>query len=172
MHRENFSWTEPRVENLKQLWGEGFSASQIAAELGGWSLSRNAVIGKLHRLGLSGRGCPTQPHPPRRQPVQRRTIAKRVIRPVAAKIEKPLILVVLSKGYLIDALTDHTCKWMDGDPKRGGTYCGHDTQPGSPYCEYHHGRAHYKGSQADFDKAVERLMGRQPKDERILVEAA
>ena len=47
------SWTEERVELLKKLWADGLSASQIAAELGG--ITRNAVIGKVHRLGLSGR---------------------------------------------------------------------------------------------------------------------
>ncbi|WP_420959395.1 GcrA family cell cycle regulator [Brucella sp. IR073] len=48
------NWTDERVELLKKLWGEGLSASQIAAQLGG--VSRNAVIGKVHRLKLSGRG--------------------------------------------------------------------------------------------------------------------
>ena len=47
------SWTDERVELLKKLWADGLSASQIAAELGG--VTRNAVIGKVHRLGLSGR---------------------------------------------------------------------------------------------------------------------
>ena len=47
------SWTDERVETLKKLWADGLSASQIAAELGG--ITRNAVIGKVHRLGLSGR---------------------------------------------------------------------------------------------------------------------
>jgi len=47
------SWTEERVEKLKQLWSEGLSASQIATQLGG--VSRNAVIGKVHRLSLPGR---------------------------------------------------------------------------------------------------------------------
>lgn len=48
------SWTDERVEMLKVMWGEGKSASQIAKELGG--VTRNAVIGKVHRLGLSNRG--------------------------------------------------------------------------------------------------------------------
>ncbi|MFN3644218.1 MAG: GcrA family cell cycle regulator [Gemmobacter sp.] len=48
------SWTDDRVETLKRMWGEGQSASQIAKELGG--VTRNAVIGKVHRLGLSNRG--------------------------------------------------------------------------------------------------------------------
>jgi len=47
------TWTDERVESLKKMWGDGLSASQIAAELGG--ITRNAVIGKVHRLGLSGR---------------------------------------------------------------------------------------------------------------------
>src|SRR5258706_15971496 len=48
------NWTDDRVELLKKLWSDGCSASQIAAELG--YITRNSVIGKIHRLGLSGRG--------------------------------------------------------------------------------------------------------------------
>ena len=51
------SWTDERVELLKKMWGEGQSASQIAKELGG--VTRNAVIGKVHRLGLSNRATTT-----------------------------------------------------------------------------------------------------------------
>ena len=52
-------WTDERVETLKKLWLDGLSASQIAKQLGG--VTRNAVIGKVHRLGLSGRATPSQP---------------------------------------------------------------------------------------------------------------
>jgi GcrA cell cycle regulator len=52
------SWTDDRVELLKNMWGEGKSASQIAKELGG--VTRNAVIGKVHRLGLSNRATPAK----------------------------------------------------------------------------------------------------------------
>jgi len=52
------SWTPDRVENLKKMWSEGQSASQIATDLGG--VTRNAVIGKIHRLGLSNRGVHIQ----------------------------------------------------------------------------------------------------------------
>ena len=66
-------WTDERVELLKKLWAEGLSASQIAGRLGG--VTRNAVIGKVHRLGLSGRATssrsssprPRRTHVPRRQ---------------------------------------------------------------------------------------------------------
>jgi GcrA cell cycle regulator len=64
------SWTDDRVTVLKKLWLEGLSASQIAKQLGG--VTRNAVIGKVHRLGLSGRPRPrnlpvrsTRPRAPR-----------------------------------------------------------------------------------------------------------
>ncbi len=55
------SWTDERVETLKKMWGEGQSASQIAKELGG--VTRNAVIGKVHRLGLSNRAGSSAPAP-------------------------------------------------------------------------------------------------------------
>lgn len=52
----SLSWTDERVTALKKLWLDGLSASQIAKQLGG--VTRNAVIGKVHRLGLSGRAAP------------------------------------------------------------------------------------------------------------------
>jgi GcrA cell cycle regulator len=62
-------WTDERVEQLKQLWAEGLSASQIARQLGG--VTRNAVIGKVHRLGLAGRATPARAERPRMQTVRR-----------------------------------------------------------------------------------------------------
>src|ERR1043165_6574356 len=59
------SWTDERVELLKKLWSDGLSASQIAAELGG--ITRNAVIGKVHRLGLSGRAKSASTAAPRQR---------------------------------------------------------------------------------------------------------
>ncbi len=57
------AWTDDRVELLKKLWAEGLSASQIANRLGG--VTRNAVIGKVHRLGLSGRTTTSRAKVPR-----------------------------------------------------------------------------------------------------------
>ena len=56
------SWTDERIERLKELWSQGVTASQIADELGG--VSRNAVIGKAHRLGLQSRPSPVKPNEP------------------------------------------------------------------------------------------------------------
>ncbi|WP_375230365.1 GcrA family cell cycle regulator [Roseobacter sp. S98] len=60
------SWTDERVEMLKKMWGEGQSASQIAKELGG--VTRNAVIGKVHRLGLSNRATAAAKPEPKAKP--------------------------------------------------------------------------------------------------------
>ena len=60
------NWTDERVELLRKLWADGLSASQIAAQMGG--VSRNAVIGKVHRLKLSGRGKQTSSQPRVKKP--------------------------------------------------------------------------------------------------------
>ncbi len=77
------SWTDERVEILKKMWGEGQSASQIAKELGG--VTRNAVIGKVHRLGLSNRngGGGSKPAKEKTAPVKKAAPAKKA----AAKVE-------------------------------------------------------------------------------------
>ena len=73
------SWTDERVEKLKELWAEGMSASQIAKSLGG--VTRNAVIGKVHRLGLSNRG--TGAAPPRRWSRERQVCCTTAKEPTA-----------------------------------------------------------------------------------------
>lgn len=96
------SWTDERVERLSTLWLGGRSASQIAAELGE-GVSRNAVIGKVHRLGLSGRAVPpaTEAAPPRIRelptPEPRVELAPMIeapATPVAAAVEKPAPVAV------------------------------------------------------------------------------
>ncbi len=71
------SWTEERVELLRKLWGDGLSAAQVAAELGP-GITRNAVIGKIHRLGLAERAKTSSvpgPGRPGRQERKRRKFA-------------------------------------------------------------------------------------------------
>ena len=69
------SWTDERIDKLKSLWGQGLTASQIADELGG--VSRNAVIGKAHRLGLKSRPSPVKPN-------EEKTTAKKTPDPAPA----------------------------------------------------------------------------------------
>lgn len=152
------SWTDERVELLKKLWGEGLSASQIAAELGG--VTRNAVIGKVHRLGLSGRAKAPQPVAPRpKKPVARPTAGPReaghptsigatALKADAAPVARPTpapapALVSLSDEPLIPNCTvlqinEQTCKWPVGDPSSMDFhFCARRSDVGVPYCAYH-----------------------------------
>lgn len=135
------SWTDERVDRLKKLWTEGLSASQIAKELGG--VTRNAVIGKVHRLGLSGRATPSRP--PRRavKPHRPRPAIRPSIRPVMRAQPAPPPPVEaerLPSGEFATVLTlsEHICKWPIGDPdQQGFRFCGRRTKPSAPYCDAH-----------------------------------
>lgn len=87
------SWTDDRVETLKKMWGEGQSASQIAKELGG--VTRNAVIGKVHRLGLSNRTTGATKPAAEKKPAAARPAAKpKPAAPKAAPAAAPAAKVV------------------------------------------------------------------------------
>ena len=143
------SWTKERVELLQKLWLEESSASLIAAELGG--ISRSAVMGKIHRLGLCGRGQPRStvkhqrmPWPAGPREYRLATIGSAALRAEPktvperdARIFEP-VAVPIAKMLTVAALTQHTCKWPIGDCREGGfRFCGHDTLKGVPYCRYH-----------------------------------
>lgn len=147
------SWTEERVEVLKKLWAEGHSASQIAKELGG--VTRNAVIGKVHRLGLSGRATPSRPvkRPPRlarpkpRLGADGSVITPKPSRPAADSIplsaERAALAALppepLEDGEAATILTirDSMCKWPIGDPADPKfAFCGRKSTCG-PYCAEH-----------------------------------
>ena len=145
------SWTDERVEHLKKLWSDGLSASQIAAELGG--ITRNAVIGKVHRLGLSGRAkAPTSAAPRQRKARQPGHVFRAMrtatrgntalavlpvyeIEPEPEPIEN---IIPLGQRCTIMELTDSKCHWPIGDPGQADFFfCGGKTVPGLPYCGYH-----------------------------------
>jgi len=142
-------WTDERVELLKKLWLDGLSASQIAKQLGG--VTRNAVIGKVHRLGLSGRATPSQP--------QRTTFkAPRAPRPAVAaqprRLNEPSLPSAPVAVYYPEepgsatvlTLGAHMCKWPIGDPSTDGfTFCGRRSNDG-PYC-VEHARVAYQPQQ-------------------------
>jgi GcrA cell cycle regulator len=150
------NWTEERVELLKKLWAEGLSASQIAAELGG--ITRNAVIGKVHRLGLSGRAKTPSSAAPRQRKARPQTML-RVARPAlrgntalahAYEYEpepEPEIIdniIPMGQRRTILELTEDTCRWPIGDPGSSDFFfCGGKTSPGVPYCT-HHSRVAYQ----------------------------
>ena len=163
------SWTDERVEQLRQHWLEGKSASQIATLLG-HGLTRNAIIGKVHRLGLAGRAkspssAPSRPRAPSPQPAAHRTapprtatVAHRIIHGATALAMAPLteaeaepevyesVVLPMSLRVTIVELKEAMCRWPLGDPTSPEfRYCGSPVS-GGPYCA-HHGRLAYQPAQ-------------------------
>lgn len=141
-------WTEDRVGALKKLWLEGQSASQIAKQLGG-GVTRNAVIGKVHRLGLSGRAAPSQPARATFRPARPRPAAPKAeySRPSAPRrIEAaqprpaapvPAPMPDLPGTATVLTLGAHMCKWPIGDPSsQEFSFCGRRASEGV-YCVEH-----------------------------------
>ncbi len=156
-------WSDDRITTLKTLWLDGLSASQIAGRLGG--VTRNAVIGKVHRLGLSGRAEPSKParleRPSRPQRARRPAPAKA---PLAFRRASPPSLrePVPEGPGLAASMTDlgpHTCKWPIGDPKAEDfSFCGRLAS--GPYCPAHTARSFQPGTawRADRDPVVRRVL--------------
>lgn len=138
-------WTDDRVESLKKLWQDGLSASQIAKQLGG--VTRNAVIGKVHRLGLSGRATPSKPsRPVFKAPRPQRPAAaapsapRRIAEPAHRQDPQPVVRYVDEAPGTATVLTlgAHMCKWPIGDPSTDGfTFCGRRNSGDGPYCVEH-----------------------------------
>jgi GcrA cell cycle regulator len=142
------SWTDERVELLKKLWADGLSASQIAGQLGG--VTRNAVIGKVHRLGLSGRAkspSSTSPRPRKPRPLSssmrpRLRYAGNAALAASPDMDRDLDplanIVPMGPRVSILELTEATCHWPIGDPGADDfAYCGTKTKTANPYCPYH-----------------------------------
>jgi GcrA cell cycle regulator len=148
------AWTDERVELLKKLWGEGLSASQIAGRLG--SVTRNAVIGKVHRLGLSGRATTSRmkSHRPRPRMATKRMAKARfsatgnpAFRALYQEADAYIpaveeIVIPLAERKTIQTLVECSCRWPIGDPQASDFhFCGKNKVPGLPYCEFHARRA-------------------------------
>ncbi|MEO1280999.1 MAG: GcrA family cell cycle regulator [Pseudomonadota bacterium] len=151
------SWTDERVDLLKKLWSEGLSASQIAGRLGG--VTRNAVIGKVHRLGLSGRATTSRiksmrprsrvPAAPKRQIKSRfaaggNPAVRALYEPTAEPFQPAAdeLVIPMEERKSIQSLSESCCRWPIGDPQNGDFhFCGKTKVPGLPYCEYHARRA-------------------------------
>ena len=147
------TWTDDRIDTLKRCWKDGLSASQIAQRLGG--VTRNAVIGKVHRIGLAGRGNSSRKGTPTRPraslPTFRTTArshpqrsARRVPHSRApAKTQQPPRLPELGPAppspVTVQSLTALVCRWPEGDPKTSAFhFCGRaKADPAIPYCDHH-----------------------------------
>ena len=149
------TWNDARVDALKKLWADELTANEIAGRLGG--VTRNAVIGKVHRLGLSGRNGTSRrkAHRPRalapageRVKQTRPAIGHTAFRRLLAAAPQPelpaaeeLVIPMAARKY-IHTLTASCCRWPIGDPKQAGFhFCGKTRAPGLPYCAFHARRA-------------------------------
>ena len=155
-------WNDERVELLKKLWADGLSASQIAAQLGG--VTRNAVIGKVHRLGLSGRAkTPSSSVPRVRKPrttgmrPRMRYHGNNALAPqydYEQDLDPLANVVPIGPRISILELSENTCRWPIGEPgKEGFGYCGSQTKGELPYCPYH--------ARAAYQPAADRRRQRQ-----------
>lgn len=105
-------WTEDRLQALKRLWGEGLSITQIGLAIG---VTRNAVVGKVHRMGL----------PKRQSPIVRSG------KPQEPKRQKLSPLTYADWGR-------NNCSWPIGDPRSPDfKFCGDPVSEGRPYCSEH-----------------------------------
>ena len=136
------SWTEEKVSKLKDLWGKGSTASQIADIIGG--VTRNAVIGKAHRLNLSSKvndGIPRASNKKNNEEVQKITKRGRRSKFRSLIIEKNF---EPAKNLTLEELTEDTCKYMDHNMhpnEPNATFCGRKTVSNSKqkfsYCPLH-----------------------------------
>ena len=118
----SFEWTPTKVSTLIALWNEGLSTSVIGNRLG---VTKNAVVGKVHRLKLPKRGSPIK------------------LKPKAAEV------------ISLEALRPGMCCWPEGEPGTKGFYfCGKPVLPDKPYCAEHCARAYVKPNKQRGVKAA------------------
>ena len=119
---KNSVWDEEKLQKLKSLWDEGLPITKIGLELG---VSRNAIAGKAHRLGLPKRNSPiSKSGEPRK---------KQVVSSNETNKELPLKILLRKVEW-----SRNRCCWPEGDPKLPGfSFCGTAIVPGRPYCEEH-----------------------------------
>jgi GcrA cell cycle regulator len=133
-------WTDARVDALKSMWLEGLSATQVARRLGG--VTRSAVIGKVHRIGLAGRQTPARPRNlggrPRRQVWSGTRTEPRQPAPLGHRSPPALRFVETIATATILTLADDHCRWPIGDPASANFgFCGRGQSHRGPYCPLH-----------------------------------
>ena len=153
------SWTEQQIQMLKDMWGHGFSASDIAGRLGG-GLTRNAVIGKAHRLKLSagavavrGAGAALRSVPSAGMADIKSSRKRVMLRPLPTlpapgavtvksvnreAFRSPIDGIKRSEGIAVTKAGDRHCRWPVGDPRSPDfRFCGCNVHEGLPYCIDH-----------------------------------
>ena len=130
------SWTPEKETKLKELWKKGHTASQIAALLG--DTTRNAVIGKAHRLNLEARA------PSKKNKFQAKIESKTAVKEGKMSRKSRFRSLLLDKNFepenpkKLEELTDQTCRWPIGHPYEESFYfCGRKPIEKFPYCKLH-----------------------------------
>ncbi|HZZ90782.1 MAG TPA: GcrA family cell cycle regulator [Caulobacteraceae bacterium] len=157
-------WNEERIEALTKMWREGLSASQVARQLGG--VSRSAVIGKVHRLGIAGREAPARPMGGR--PATRiRATAGGVRRVGEARAPREPVISVSRAAFevaataTIHSLTVHACRWPIGEPDEAGFgFCGRLRSGHPSYCAGHAPMAVRRRETPMKAKEIDRIVSR------------
>ena len=166
------SWTDDRVALLRRLWEDGQSASKIAAQLGG--VTRNAVIGKVHRLGMGGRARGGEEAPAVQltakaveietaiavvetqapEPVAILAHRPSPVFPPPAPAPEPVALSVSKRVTIMD-LRESMCRWPLGDPTTPEfRFCGARSITGLPYCTHHAEIAYQPAAERKRDRRV------------------
>ncbi len=134
------SWTEEREQKLRKLWEKGYTASQIAELLG--DTTRNAVIGKAHRLKLAARATSKQSRIPKRQNITANSVPNKQEGYISRKSRFKSLL--LDKSFppenpkQLEELGDKNCRWPIGHPDEENFYfCGRNPVEGFSYCKLH-----------------------------------
>ena len=130
------SWTEEKVNKLRELWGKDKTASQIAEIIGG--VSRNAVIGKAHRLNLS-----IKVRVKTNNQIQKKNIKNNNNIKFKGRREKFRSMLLdkdfePAKNLCLEELNEDTCKYMEGNPNEiDASFCGRKTVEKFSYCPLH-----------------------------------
>ena len=131
------SWTDEKVNKLKELWGKEQTASQIAEIIGG--VSRNAVIGKAHRLNLSSKIKTKSAVQPIKNYIKNEN-SNLKIKGKRAKFKSLLLDKNFepAKNLCLEELTEDTCKYMEGNPNESdASFCGRKNVEKFSYCPLH-----------------------------------
>ncbi len=165
---DKFPWNDEHVAVLRRLWAEGLSATQIARTLAaaeGRGLTRNAVIGKVHRIGLVGRATPSRPvrarpsRPPSPVRVERGPAAKPLPPMPPPAPDALTALNWCGVAHTILSVQDDVCRYPYGDAQREGVFfCGRATSDAQfgVYCQEHARVCYQPGSSHQAQRLARR----------------